>query len=222
MTEVELLNEIKRLADVTSELEEENANLSDVIAELQTVNSNLLSELSELTAINSKLVEVNIRNLEKKDIPQIGLPYDLVHVYAYPDADLVDGDNTTLTFQASGGGSGTNWGSGKDFYPMWMNFYLKPGDNEKIFMKMTEGLIIELYEDDGAGIVTFFKKTYNYNNITHYSRTRTLASAVEKIYGNKVNYTNTLNVKIENYTGKTLYTPFGIYIIISGIAITPS
>ncbi|MHA1290380.1 MAG: hypothetical protein ACTSPB_23615 [Candidatus Thorarchaeota archaeon] len=212
MGETEIINELKRLSDVITQLQNSNNNLSNVIAELQTSNTTLSNQLTEiqttnsklndnisqLTDVNTKLVEVNIRALDDTDKAHVPLAYDL-NSFNKNNSSTWSNNATATDLSATD----SDWGSGLDFYPVFFLFYLK--NTSQYMTKLHQGFEIQLIELTAEPTsITFFRKSYNFNNapvVALSSGAEYYVMLTEQIYGNKINSDSTLYIYFTNLTG---------------------
>jgi len=230
LTDIELINELKRLSSVVSELQTTNVRLTNLVSELQDQNSNLINNINDLQAINTKLVEVNIRALSKEDTPQIGLPYDLISLSETNSTELISVNSYTFRFADSGLSGDRNWGEGLDFYPMFLIIGGQTKDNPASFPPLTymgECFRILVYEYWGTGSITMFRERYTLENLPLFYRGSNNYGTfwiTRNIYGNKVNSENELRVAFENagkiddvYGYKVIFEANALKCIVTGI-----
>ncbi len=165
-SDVELLNELKRLQDVIIQLQASNTNLASVITQLQAqvaqqiiTNTNLTAQIATLTTITGQLVEVNTRALDERDQANQPLPYDDITLnYTWPGT-IANGASDGHTFTAA------NWGAGLDFYIS--GFLVQFNCVAETLMESDNEILIYLYDTTAPEYFyrhTFSGEKYSFSN----------------------------------------------------------
>jgi len=134
MGETEIINELKRLSDVITGLE-------DMIALQNQANTSLLNSVTLLTTVTGQLVEVNVRALNTTDKAHTPLPDDSIQLPAGPIPPIAVAAGGTYSIDLTD----ADWGAGRDFYLSFLVIQYSSAVGP-FFRDYNHGVEVDLYE----------------------------------------------------------------------------